>query len=270
MSTAGKIKNLFTASNVKVHSKVDDRILNAALTALGESQKASSIPVEPQTWRTIVNYPILKLAAAALIIIAAGLAISLWDKPASGAYSVEQTIEAMRNVSTIHCFITTFMEEKYEAWIEVDTKTGDYKNVFMDSPEVTKVATPNGISAYYKNTNEVSYFKLNSTLVYEMYFKPLIQEIADSAMSNSISKIDIIEGRGEKPVITVTLDKDESTLEWKVDADTKLPISMSLMSKEVLLPTKFNQSINYVSFNVPLPDGIFDFQIPKGAKVKGK
>jgi outer membrane lipoprotein-sorting protein len=268
VSTKGKINKLFGNSRIKVNSELDDRILAAAFQNLNESETITFTAPSQQLWRVILKSPISRLAAFVIVIFAAVLGISLLNKPVTKAYNVEQTIDAMRKASTIHCSIKTFMEEQYEAWIELNPQTGEFKNIFMESPEVIKVATPDGISAYYKNTNEVVYFKQNSDLVYEMYFRPLIQDIADIAKSNSSSKIQISEGRGEKPVITVTLDKNEATLEWKVDAETKLPISMSQVSKEVLLPMKFNQSINNLSFNAPLPQGIFDFKIPKGAKVR--
>lgn len=272
VNTKGKIKKLFADSRIDVNSKVDDRILTAAIMSVSESKETKIIPAQKQIWRTILKSPITKLAVAATIILAALFTLNLWNRPNSAprVYSVEETLAAMRNVSTIHCFITTFMEEQYEVWLEVDTKTGEYKNFFMNSPEMLKVATPNGISAYDKNKNEVTYYRQTSALVYEMYFKPLINDMADSAKTNSNSKIKVIEGKGEKPVITVTLDKDESTLEWQINAETKLPISMSLTSKEVLLPMKFNQSVNNLSYNLPLPEGIFNFKIPEGAKVKGK
>ena len=269
MSSKRKIKKLFTDSDVEVNWKVDERIINAAFSALSESGKENFTPDVSGMGR-VTKIPFIRFASAALIIIAAILLINRSEKQTSTPYTIGQTIEAMRNVNTIHCFMKTFSEEQYEMWIEVDPKTGRYKNISMDSPQVMKVATPNGISCYYKNTNEVTYFKENSFLVYEIYFKPLIQDMADSAKLNSNSKINIIEGEGEKSVITATLEKAESMLEWKVDSETKLPISMSLMSKEILLPTEFNQSFSDFSYNVPLPEGIFDFKIPKGAKIKKK
>ena len=99
MSTKGKIKKLFNDSRVSVNSKVDDRILTAAITALSKSKETKTISSQKQIWRIVLKSPITKLAAAAIIIIAAGLTLNLWDIPAFKAYAVEQTIEAMRNVS---------------------------------------------------------------------------------------------------------------------------------------------------------------------------
>jgi hypothetical protein len=70
MSSAEKIKRLFTKSDVTVNSKVDDRIINDTLTAFDKSEKTKSIPAEPNIWRIIMKSRTTKFATAAVIIIA--------------------------------------------------------------------------------------------------------------------------------------------------------------------------------------------------------
>ena len=76
MSSAEKIKRLFAKSDVTVNSKVDDRIINDALTAFDKSEKAERISAEPNLWRMIMRSRTTKLAAAAVIIIAVLIGIS--------------------------------------------------------------------------------------------------------------------------------------------------------------------------------------------------
>jgi hypothetical protein len=76
MSSAEKIKKLFAKSDVTVHSKVDDRIISNALTALEKSEKTKSVSAEPNIWRIIMRSRITKLAAAAVIIIAVLIGIN--------------------------------------------------------------------------------------------------------------------------------------------------------------------------------------------------
>jgi hypothetical protein len=68
MSSVEKIKKLFAKSNITVNSKVDDRIVNDALTAFGKYEKIQSTSSEQNIWRIIMNIKITKFAAAAIII----------------------------------------------------------------------------------------------------------------------------------------------------------------------------------------------------------
>jgi hypothetical protein len=70
MSSAEKIKKLFAKSDVTVNSKVDDRIIKDALTAIDKFENTETISSEPNTWRIIMKSRITKLAAAAVITIA--------------------------------------------------------------------------------------------------------------------------------------------------------------------------------------------------------
>ncbi len=76
MSSAKKIKRLFAKSDVTVNSKVDDKIINDALTAFDKSEKTKPVSAEPNIWRIITKNRITKLAAAAVIIIAVLIGIN--------------------------------------------------------------------------------------------------------------------------------------------------------------------------------------------------
>jgi len=71
MSSAEKIKRLFAKSDVAVHSKVDDRIVGDALTAFDKSEETTPVSAGPNRWRMIMKNRITKLAAAAVIVLAA-------------------------------------------------------------------------------------------------------------------------------------------------------------------------------------------------------
>jgi len=47
MSSAEKTKKLFAKSEVMVNTKIDDRIVSDAFTALNESEKTKSLSAEP-------------------------------------------------------------------------------------------------------------------------------------------------------------------------------------------------------------------------------
>jgi outer membrane lipoprotein-sorting protein len=84
MSSAEKIRRLFDKSDLTVNSKIDDRIINDALTAFDKPEKIQLLSSEPNIWRMIMKIRITKLAAAAVIIIAILTAIHFWDSPIEG------------------------------------------------------------------------------------------------------------------------------------------------------------------------------------------
>lgn len=85
MSSAEKIKKLFAKSDVTVNSKIDDRIISNALTALEKSEKTQSVSPEPNIWRIIMKSRITKLAAAAVIFIAILIVVNQFGGSLDGA-----------------------------------------------------------------------------------------------------------------------------------------------------------------------------------------
>ena len=76
MSSAKKIKKLFAKSDITVNSKVDDRIVSDALTAIDKFEKAEPFLAEPNIWRMIMKTKITKFAVATAIIIAVLIGIN--------------------------------------------------------------------------------------------------------------------------------------------------------------------------------------------------
>lgn len=79
-------------------------------------ESGKTIPVSK--WRIIMKSKITKFAAAAVIIIAAVLSLTVWD---TSAYALEQTIKAYEGLRFVH--IKDFKEgegEPREFWVELD------------------------------------------------------------------------------------------------------------------------------------------------------
>jgi len=101
MSSAEKIKRLFAKSDITVNSKVDDRIINDALTAFDKSEKTQSVSPEQNIWRLIMKNPITKLAAAAAITIA----IILGIKGFNGTTAWAEVIKAINITAAAANFV---------------------------------------------------------------------------------------------------------------------------------------------------------------------
>ena len=216
-----------------------------------------------KTWRIIMYNKKIKLAAAAVIIIA--VLFSIFQIGGKDAYAIDQTIDAMRKVTTAHCLGKTFNGEQIEMWIEVNPETGENDKVYINSPEITIVATQKEAYEFQKNKNTV--IKGAGKVSSDIRFGRFIEDMVKVARSDDSAEIKINEIESEKPVIILVIETDKMILECKVDSDTKLPISMHEKSKGNIQSGKIDQSIDEIYYNKPLPEGIFEFKIPEGAKV---
>ena len=101
MSSAEKIKRLFAKSDVTVNSKVDDKIINDALTAFDKSEKTKPVSAEPNIWRIIMRSRITKLAAAAVIIIAVILGLNFIGGPSKSGLVFADVVRPILTARTV-------------------------------------------------------------------------------------------------------------------------------------------------------------------------
>ena len=96
-------------------------------------RQASPGPLK--TRRIIMTSTITKIAAAAVIIAAVALSISVWDKTTPAAYALGQTVEANHTVRSLHIKdFTPGEDEPKEFWLQFDDR-GQVQNVRVYMPE---------------------------------------------------------------------------------------------------------------------------------------
>ncbi len=212
---------------------------------------------------------ITKLAATALTIIAVVLAISLWDKSTPTAYAIGQTIEAMRKVTTVHLLGTMVNGGRLEAWIKVNPETGENDHIYLDCPELEAVGSPNEAYFYDKKANVVKHIKGGNYLRFDARFGRFIEDMVGVAESinGKVEINNVYDNDREKQVVLLTIETDESTLECRIDPETKLPMSMNVKFNGQPQPGQIGQSFDEIYYDLPLPEGIFEFEIPEGAEV---
>ena len=269
MNSPGKIRRLFAKSEVTVNSKVDDRIVSDALTVFSESEKTTPISAGPSIWRIIMRTKIAKFAVAAVIIVAAVLAISLWDRSTPTAYAIEQTIEAMRKITTVHVLGTMLDGGQIEMWMTVDPETGGHDHIYMDFPQMTVVASPDEAHMYFKQANKVIHQIGGHDVRSDVRFGRFIEDMSEVAKSlgAEIRSDCVYDPDREEQVILLVIETDSDIVESKIDPETKLPMSMKVKGKGKPRPGQIGQSFDEIYYDLPLPEGIFEFQIPEGAEV---
>ncbi|OHB76487.1 MAG: hypothetical protein A2Z25_08180 [Planctomycetes bacterium RBG_16_55_9] len=124
-------KDLNFAAGAELH----DRMLSDVLNAQEKSRKECSAVVWPNLRRHIMKSPITKLAAAAAIIVAVALSISVWNRTTPTAYALEQTVEANHTVRSLHVRdFKSGQDEPKEFWLQFDDR-GQVKSVRAYMPE---------------------------------------------------------------------------------------------------------------------------------------
>jgi outer membrane lipoprotein-sorting protein len=268
MSHADNIRKLFEKLHTPTSAELDGKIYAEISRASAGTQENK--PALPVIWRIIMKSNITKIAAAVVLIALVLFGFALVEKTTTPAYAVEQTIEAMRKVTTAHCFMKLSTGQKMEIWVKVNPKTGDTESYYMSMPGATTIATPEGTYVYdeVRNKNVVIHLKGDGHVVSNVHFGRIIEDMVKLAESRN-GKIEFkqITIEKEKPAILVTIETNTDIMETVVDLYTKLPISMNFKPKGELQSEQFAQNIEDFTFNAPLPEGIFEFKIPEGAQV---
>lgn len=198
--------------------------------------------------RTIaMKSKIVKLAAAAVIILALALLVSILNDSATPAYGIEQTIEAFKNVRYMHIVRGPRKDKDQgdERWIEImaDGSQGRYR---QDTPPLLFVVDDRKtVFAYRENKNTVVLYDPNQQ-TWTWHSKPgrLLEGLADSNAAPIIEEYVDYKGRPAHLVRCPTVG-----LKCYVDPASKLPIAFGEYE---------------ISYEQP-PEGTFDIPpIPEG------
>ena len=267
--TEKKIENLIQNLNDQTRPELDRKILDDCLNKL-DMQKSSRPVARPNRWRIIMHSRITKQIAAAIIIVAGVFSLTLFNKTVPSAYAIEQTLEAIQQVHTIHMRCKDWDNNEFEMWVELNPKTGipDYCRAYWPAQGVLDISRPDKSYQYSERSN---YVQTNSGKLYHIDIAPakMFRQIVQlSQMENPLVNITItheIDSESETPVIVVLVENPKISRKVYIDPDTKLPVRMVGLKNEQL--GEFIKDIDLIEYNIELPEGIFDFQIPEGARV---
>ena len=253
-------------------SDLENNVLNRILQEQSSKlRKVSKSNKQIQLWRTIMKSKITKFAAAAAIIIAVGLTLTVFDKSLSSAYAIEQTIEAMRSINSIHAYCTDWDDSQGETWVQINPETGQEEYYYADQGNLLIVGTPQATYYYYKNENLVrirnEYVPASDVRV-SRFFEDLVNwiqryhgEIRFYSQFDEALQQEVIMVHGSIPTQG---DIEEKEFIVRVDSQTKLPIDFEAIKCG---PGEGVKSVDRIEYNVTIPEGIFEFEIPDGAKV---
>lgn len=276
MRLADNIEKLIRDSHVldvNTSSEMDQRIMHDALKAQKKLKETRSAERQPIVWRIIMKRPITKLATVAVVILIVVLGITFLDKAVTPAWAIEDTIKALEHIYSIR--ISGIMtndsgeiEVNFILWAkpnEDSTETGELR-FEIPGRQVTVVALSGKTYTYKPKENVVSIteyknFSINPWLG-SKFFNSIKKFVENWKISYGKD-----EETGKESIFATFLHPTESQSWWfQFDSDTKLPVRFKqwLNTNFEGKPQFYATSIEY---NPELPDGIFEFEIPDGAKV---
>ncbi|MCK5175587.1 MAG: hypothetical protein KAR47_19490, partial [Planctomycetes bacterium] len=222
--------------------------------------------------RIIMNKPISKLAAAAIIMVAV-FGITLWDKTVTPVWAIEDTIELLARFSGMH-FKGILLDEEgkavsFEAWARANEEQTASNHLRIES-ETGAIQVVSGAQRYqYDPATAI----VKITEGYGTAINPWPGPDFFESLQEMV--LDWKETYGKDPAtnrdrVFVTCSHpaapDPRSWRFEFDVESKLPVSIKQwdnMKREGL--PGFN--VESVTFLETLPDELFDFEIPEGAKV---
>jgi outer membrane lipoprotein-sorting protein len=272
MSSVEKIKKLFAKSNITVNSKVDDRIVNDALTSFGKYKKIQSVSSEQNIWRTIMNNRITKLASAAMIIAGVLVGLYLFVEPI-GVTSVSWA-DVLKNVETARTimYIREFESSKEKEVVETRIMEPYHSrtDVIAHHSQIDETGNSTMYKVAIRNTN------LNKNLLLYPNTKMAVIGDDDVTPGDEIRayeklKKDFRDGT-EKNLGSVTLNgreticfeisRENKKITVWADPNTALPIQIEEITRENGDRKKIVRS--EIRFDIELDEQLFSLTPPAG------
>lgn len=227
--------------------------------------------------------PLFKIAAAAVIIIAAALAITFMDKSVTTAYAIEQTVEASRTLRFIHLKnepAGTAGKGIEEMWAQFDSH-GELVRLrmnFRNSPDGPKdvIWQEGKAEVWFKAKQRTAVVREKNMLArlkmsYRGFDPKVLGEELCRIQAQDANQITIKESHSDDDPITITRTRNGIRTIYKVDPKTK---HLQQYEDYVLKNgdyTFVGRTI-YLDYNQPIDPAIFvlhpptqDVGIAKGA-----
>jgi hypothetical protein len=268
MRPSENIEKLIKKLRYKTSAETHDKVLGNVLQALDEKQKQKTGVMAPDIWRIIMKTKATKLGFAAVIIACIVLSIPFMEKTVTPAYSVEQTLQAMQNLRTMYMVCRDWDDDEFEMWIELNPETGipEYCRAYWPKIKVLNISRPDTSYQYSELDNQV---QINSGQLYQMNIAPakVFEQLllASQEKPDSVTIFHERDRQSGKSLIVVITQSHNQSYKIYIDPETKLPVRLKGLENNQLGAVV--KDIENIEFNIDLPEDIFEFDIPQGAKI---
>jgi len=261
MKPADEIKRLIHESEIATGSRADERILRGARSELEQRRQGQTARLEPTIWRFIMTNRMTKLAAAAVMVIAALTVFHFVGNPVGSTLTFAQVIEPILAASTAQFDIIVGAEDGDTPVVHDlvmgsrirRTVSGLGDNVAIIDLEAGRILT---LSEEKKEAQYMSLEGLPSIPNYMERLKNLILMLQDSPDfvledldARQLDGREVVGFLARHPHVEITL--------W-ADAETGLPVRIEQAEGQMRTICK------NMEFDVPVEEAWFSMEVPEG------
>jgi len=286
MKPAEDIDKQIKKLRYKADAETHDRVFGNVMQALDENERQRAGAGAPDIWRIIMKSPVTKLAAVAVVIITVVFLIIFFEKAATPAYALEQTVEANHTIKTVHLRMfegsQSIENNKFsDYWLRYNDagKLSHFRCDEHDKDGVESTVWSEGIKKIWiLDKNLVIVNKLNTMAEkweeFAINYDPklCLQRLYDLSKEKEEIKLEIDESAEDSKFIYVkaTHSVHKLRLELVVDRETKLIKKLSDYHFGDQ-GYKLNMRIEFLSYNRIIDPSKFELiGIPDNAKVVDK
>ena len=201
-----------------------------------------------------------QLAAAALVIVAIVLAVSVFHNSAQPAYAVGQTIDAIRQIQTVHMKGEFYKQGPFECWMRFDGDPDRPTHVWLGWPShnLCKICSPAGVFGLNRRTHRVHHaMRDERDKSWIPQFGSVFRDAVRQARTSEAIRI-----AEKEDAITVRIDTPQRQQEFLVDPKTKLPMRFTTLHDdnpvEMMCKTLAVKHLAEIRYNEQPPAGLFD------------
>ncbi|MBN1817858.1 MAG: hypothetical protein JW828_10890 [Sedimentisphaerales bacterium] len=266
MKSADPIQEWFDKSQITVDSAMDERILTDASDILRSCQRGRFAEASQNPWRVFMQGKMIRYAAVAIVVAAVVFGVVFYSNSPSSAYAIEQTIKAIDTIQTVHFKAEFFRQGPVECWMQFDgkTKKPTHLCLFWADHPLRKIDSPNGSFAVNTATNRIfRTLRDERKKDWHLDFADFFKQSLKAAKSNGNIQIKIRnEPEADTEAIFITVDDRKRTVEYRIDAETKLPIRFTTVKLNDFMhfyrQTIAVRDMSMIEYNQPAPEGLFD------------
>ncbi|MHC4620193.1 MAG: hypothetical protein ACYTEQ_20800 [Planctomycetota bacterium] len=241
-----------------------DRLEETLLRALTEQKSRRE-----NVWRAIMKTRMTRFAAAAAIV-ASALGVILWERSATPAYAITQTIEVMKNVRTVHIIGRDWQEGRIEMWAEVYPDTGLMKYCRLEEIDAGRLTVSRPTCThYYDRKSKTVRIKDGPGVSSIFRLGRFIEDMSEltKKLNGTITHYETFDTNLNRDVIVVQMISSLLELRAIIDPETKLPMNVNVVRGQQPGSCEIFKHADEIYYGKSLPDGLFDFKIPDGATI---
>lgn len=218
--------------------------------------------------------------AAAVVIVAVVLSISLFPCSPQAAYAVGQTIKALKRIETVYMKGEFYMQGEFECWMRFDGDPDRPTHVWLgrSGENLCKICSPEGVFGLNRRTHRIHYASRDERgKSWIPKFGSLFKDTLLQAGSGNTIQIDEgndvmtirkaessdrIQISDANDVITIRITTRHREQEFLIDARSKLPIRFTTVRDdnpmEMMRRTLAVKHLTEIRYNEQPPADLFD------------